>query len=129
MADIKVTLIHGLKIGEHVYKKAVLREATAGDVIESHEESEKLVMVPDENARLHPEFVASPTLIGVNVLRRQIKKIDEHHGPLQLDELKSLHPYDLNLLQVEANKMDAAAEKVAEELAARGRSKPSGDNA
>ena len=126
MAEVTVPLLHGFKVGESIFKTATIREATAGDVIEAQEESEKLVRTVDEKGNPLHEFVPSPTMVGVNVLRRQIKSIDNYSGPLDLDELKSLHPADLNLLQYEADKLDKAAEIAAEGFAKRGESDQSG---
>ena len=111
----KVTLNKGLKVGEVVHKEAELREATAGDFIDAAEESEKLVLTPEGNYVL----IASPTLVGLNTLRRQIVKIGEYDGPLTMREVKMLSSGDINRLQNAAGKLDAAA--AAEELAQRGR--------
>ncbi|MEW4983067.1 MAG: phage tail assembly protein [Cycloclasticus sp.] len=129
MSIVEVPLEHGLKLGEAILKVATLRESTAGDVIEAQEEAEKLIMVPDENGQLQPQLVPSPTMVGVHVLRRQIKSIDDVSGPLSLEQLKTLHPEDLNALQNMANKLDQAAEVVAEAIETRGRSDQSGENA
>ncbi|MGE4406040.1 phage tail assembly protein [Pseudomonas sp.] len=104
MATVTIELKKGLKIGETVHTEAEIREATAGDVIEAMEESEKLVMVGSE-----PQLIASPTLVGVNTLRRQIVRIGTYQGPLSLGEIKRLDPHDLNELQLQSELLDAGA--------------------
>jgi phage FluMu protein gp41 len=117
-AEVTVTLVDGLKVGEDVLKDAVLREITAGDIIDAQEESEKLVLTP-----AGPQLVPSPSLTGLNVLRRQIVRIGNVGGPLDLKMLKRLAPHDLNLLQAEADKLDqaVAAEVSRKTLDSRGR--------
>lgn len=118
MTTVEVTLANGLKIGEKgkekTHKVAVIREATAGDMIEATEESERLALTPEGNYIL----VSSPTLVGINVLRRQIVKLGEYDGPLTLSEMKLLSSVDINLLQGKAQQLDNAG---AEEIAKRGR--------
>lgn len=116
MATLKGQLQHGFKIGETLHLDYELREVSAGDILDAMEESEKLVMVPGDRPR--PELVASPTLVGVNTLRRQIVRLGTYPGPLTLVELKRLHPADLGLLQTEAELLEAGA---APEAAQRGR--------
>ncbi|MBL1321508.1 MAG: phage tail assembly protein [Methylophaga sp.] len=121
MAQVKVTLQHGLKVGDITYKQAVLREAIAGDIMEAQEDSEKLMMVPTAEGGVEAQFVVSPALMTGHVLRRQIKCIDDHQGPLDLAELKKLHPSDLNLLLDAQQKMDNASNNTLKEVATRGR--------
>lgn len=127
MARITVTLKHGLTVGADVLKEVVLREVTAGDIIEAQEESEKLAYAMDGN-KLVPTFVASPALMGVHVLRRQIVRIGNLQGPIELQDIKKLHPQDLDLLQKTADEMEAAAEADAasREVAQRGRADRNG---
>jgi len=68
--------------------------------------------------------------VGVHVLRRQIVKIGNVFGPFELDQLKTLHPEDLNILQFEADKLDAAlaTEITAEATQQRGRSDQPGES-
>jgi phage FluMu protein gp41 len=117
MRTIDVTLDQGLTIKETTHKIAVIREATAGDVIEATEESEKVVKTPDGY-----ELLASNTLVGIHVLRRQIVSVGDYKGPLTLSEMKHLSPGDLRLLQVKAEQLESAAL----EVALRGRSEASG---
>jgi phage FluMu protein gp41 len=130
MAQLKVTLKHGLKVGEDTLAEVTLREVTAGDIIEAQDESEKLVYAAD-GGKLVPTLVASPTMVGVHVLRRQVARIGDMDGPLSLEQLKRLHPDDLNLLQAKADEMDGAteAEAASREVAQRGRGDGDGGGA
>jgi phage FluMu protein gp41 len=99
-----VKLTTPIRIGDNEYSEITLREPTAGDVIEAQEEAEKLVMTPDG-----PALVASPSKVGLGVLRRQVAKIgDTIDGPADITTLKRLTPIDLNRLQNAADAMDAA---------------------
>lgn len=114
MATVHVTLNKGLRVGEEVHVEAEIREASAGDLIDATEESEKLVATPDGGFQL----LASPTLVGLNCLRRQIVRVGEHPGPLTLGELRKLSAHDLSLLQEKAQLLETASLK---EVADRGR--------
>lgn len=118
MAELTVHLEHGLTVGKDVLKEVVLREVRAGDIIEAHEEAEKLVYTNEG-----PQLLASPTLVGVHVLRRQIVRIGDVKGPISLAELKRLDPADLNKLQAAADSMESAmdAEATAAAVTNRGR--------
>ncbi|MEJ1402578.1 MAG: phage tail assembly protein [Candidatus Sedimenticola sp. (ex Thyasira tokunagai)] len=120
---ISVTLKHGLKQGDDTLMVATLRELSAGDIIEAREASEKLVMTPDG-----PSLVVSPTLLGAELLRRQIARIDNLQGPLDLVQLKRLNPEDLNQLQDKADELDEAvfAAAAMEGLSDRGRDDAAG---
>lgn len=117
MATTTIELKKGLRIGETQYTEAEIREPSAGDVIEAMEESERLIMVPGPNGN-DPQLVASPTMVGVHTLRRQIVRIGTYQGPLSLAEIKRLSPSDLDALQTAAAMLEAAA---VSELARRGR--------
>jgi len=94
-----VPLNKPITIGGEECRELILREVGGGDVIEAQEESEKLVMTPDG-----PALVASPTLVGLNVLRRQVVKVGEKvDGPVDIATLKRLHPLDLNAVQEAAD--------------------------
>jgi phage FluMu protein gp41 len=108
MATVKFDLKEGIKIGEAVYIAAEIREASAGDLIDAADESEKLIATPDGY-----QLLASPTLVGLNTLRRQIVCIGDYKGPLTLSELKKLSAADLSLLQEKALTLeDASLKKV-----------------
>lgn len=122
MATLDIKLKHGLKVGNDLLRDAVLREVTAGDIIEAQEESEKLVYAVD-GGKLVPILVASPTLVGIHVLRRQIVRIGKVEGPIDLVLIKKLNPIDLDALQKKADELDGAAEGEAasREVTQRGR--------
>jgi len=76
-----------------------------------------------ENNKLVPTLVASPAMVGIHVLRRQIVRIGDVGGPISLDMIKLLHPVDLDLIQKKADELDGAAESEAasREVTQRGR--------
>lgn len=128
MASIKGKLKHGYQVGNDTYHDYTIREATAGDVIEANEESEKLVVFPNAEGRPEPQFVPSPTMVGVHVLRRQIASIGPISGPFSLDQIKSFHPEDLNQLQAEAECLEGAEDTEAlRAVAQRGRGDSDGE--
>lgn len=104
MATMNVDLTRGLTIGEKTHTKATIREATAADLIDATDESEKIVKTPDGY-----QLVASPTQVGLNTLRRQIVNVGDYKGPLSMAELKKLSATDLSLLQETAQAMDAVS--------------------
>lgn len=106
---LPVTLIHGLKIGETECKDVVLREASAGDVLDAQEAAERLMMVPNSDGGFEPMLVVSPSRVGVEVLRRQIVSIGDLSGPLDLKLMHRLHPEDLNRLLAKSEQLDGAA--------------------
>lgn len=118
MAEEKVTLVHGYKVGETVLKEAVLREPNSADILDAQVDSEKLMKTEDGY-----EFVSSPALMGMHVLCSQIVSVGNVNGPLSIDELKKFHPLDLNRLQETAEKLEAAMYKSASQaVTQRGRS-------
>ncbi|SNS05540.1 Mu-like prophage FluMu protein gp41 [Humidesulfovibrio mexicanus] len=120
MNTLTLTLMDGLAIGEDVLKEAVLRASTCGDIIEAHEESEKLVYTKEG-----PRLVSSPTLSGAGMLRRQIVRIGNMQGPFSLQDLHKLSPRDMRALQDAAEALDDAA--AGEALSARGRDSGAGE--
>lgn len=112
MATVEVVLNGGLTVGETTHTLAVLREATAGDVIEATLESERLVMVPaaDPTAPAEPQLVISPALVGLHTLCRQLVRIGDIEGPISLAMLKKLKSAaDIGLLQEKAMELEGAA--------------------
>lgn len=120
MATIDVTLPVGFKLGEDRHKDAVLRELGTRDIIEAGMEAETCVMGPDGEMHL----VRSGTKAGIELLRRQIVRIGPVEGPFTLAEFFKLAPEDFLALQAAAERMDAAADKAMEGVAARGRGEP-----
>lgn len=106
-----VPLTDGFKIGEHLHTEAELKECSAGDLIDATVDAERLVATREGDYVL----VASPTLVGMHALRRQIVRIGEHQGPLTLAELKRLSGRDLNLLRNSAQALETASLKGVEE--------------
>lgn len=104
MATVTVLLNKGLIIGETTHKEAEIREASAGDLIDATSESEKLINTPEGF-----QLVASPTMVGLNTLRRQIVRVGDHPGPLELSELRKLSAHDISLLQEHAEALDKAS--------------------
>lgn len=121
-AKTTVTLIHGLTIGGELYHQVVLREATAGDVLDAQEAAERLVYSPTGDGGVEPVLVASPSRVGVEVLRRQIASVGDISGPLELELLRRLDPEDLNLLLAKSDQLDGAAvDQVRDGASQRGR--------
>jgi len=104
MATVKVTLKTGLTIADRTHLEAEIREATAADLIDASDESEKLIATPEGY-----QLLASPTLVGLNTLRRQVVRIGEHAGPLSLAELRKLSAGDLSLIQETALTLETAS--------------------
>lgn len=130
MARISVQLSKGIEIGGVIHREAILREPTALDVIEATAESERVAMVPtgfdnEGVAVMTPQLVASPTMTGINVLRRQIVSIGEINGPIDNLFFAKLSAEDLNILQRKALELEDAA-AASTEVAHRGRSDNAG---
>lgn len=121
MADIEITLLHGLKIGEEILTAVVVKDhLTAAEVRDASRAAEQLVMVevPGTKDR-EPMLVVSPTLMAHETLRRQIKSIGNIQGPISLAELGRLHEDDLFLLNQVADNLERI--KTSKEVAQRGR--------
>lgn len=123
---VTITLIHGLTIGEGVNeytgKEVVLREPTAGDILDAQEASERLMMVPTPEGGAEPMLISSPSRSSMEVLRRQIVSVGDISGPLDEKLLRKLDPEDLNLLLHETGNLSAGGvNQVQEELVKRGR--------
>jgi len=116
MALLTVPLQDGLKVNGEPQLQAELRQLEAGDIIAASEESEKLFVHGGD-----PVLVVSPSLMGINTLRRQIASIGSIPGPLEMSMMNKLSPADLDLLQTAADKLDKA---VLEDVSKRGRSDP-----
>lgn len=120
MALLPVTLKDGIPYGkgdeQELLCDVTLGSLTVGDIARAQEESEKVVPTPDGYT-----LVVSPTLLGLNLLRYQIKKLGKLQGPISLPMLESMTPGDLALLNREADKLDKADLKEVEQ---RGRDLP-----
>ncbi|KHA57128.1 hypothetical protein NM74_07860 [Aeromonas hydrophila] len=120
MANTTFMLKDGVPFGkgdeQELLKEVTLGSLTVGDITKAQEESEKLVPTPQGYA-----LIVSPTLVGLNLLRYQIKQLGRVKGPLSLAMMHSLTPTDLDLLNQKADALDAAALKGVEQ---RGRDQP-----
>lgn len=81
MAELTFTLIHGLRTGkgttdEMLHKDVTLRELTSRDVIESQLASERVVIGDNGKAVAY----CSEVMMGLEMMRRQIKRIGEIPG-------------------------------------------------
>lgn len=101
-------LKHGLSYGQgaEVEKQfdVELRELTAGDLIDAELASEKMVMTPKG-----PALLASPAMMGYEMVRRSVARIGVIQGPLSMALLKSLHQDDLEMLLQATNVQSDAA--------------------
>jgi phage FluMu protein gp41 len=123
MATIEFKLQKGIVVGDVANVDVVLRDPTAGDVIDSNVDAEKVVLVPigvDGSGQpvVEPQLVVSPTLVAINVLRRQIVSIGTISGPLERNMIDKLSPADINLMHKKAEEL----EKASMEVTQRGRS-------
>ena len=117
-----VTLNHGVRVGERLIMDLVMRPPTAGDLLEAQEASERPVATPDGW-----KLLASDSRMGMETLRRQIKRVGNDSGPMELATLKTLSAADLDLLHREAEALDAAMlDDLAQAAAARGRADGAG---
>jgi len=120
MATVEFELKDGVMVGDKQEKLVVLRELTAGEIIECGQESEKVAMSPSG-----PVLVQSPVLMGLHTLCKQIKSIGSLPGPVEPMILEKLSESDFALLQIKAAEFSQTIMKRVEELAERGR--PAGD--
>lgn len=104
MAKIDVQLEKGITVGDKTHRLAVLKEHDAGMVIDATSESEKVVVVGGQ-----PHLVASPNLVGIEVLRRQIVKIGDINGPIEIEQMRLLSSDDLSRLQDAADRLEFAS--------------------
>ena len=127
MADIDVPLPKGSPDAEHLPVVAVLRALTTAAINAAGEEAERCVQGPDGQYHL----VTSPTLSGVHLLRRQIRRLVDKagttilDGPLSLDLFARLDPADFVAVQDAAERLDAAGQAALSRMADRGRGGPS----
>jgi len=117
MAKIEFDLKDGITVGGQQEKHVVLRELTAGDIIDAGEESEKVVYSP----RGEPTMVQSSVIMGAQIMCRQVAKLGTLQGPLDLDFLKKFTEADFSLLQLKCAELDSVAKKEVEVLNGRGR--------
>lgn len=126
---VTVPLADGLTLGSVTYARAVLRQLTAGDILEAQEEAERLVYAKDGSLSL----VMSPARMGREALRRQVARLEgaggeSFEGPLDVEALGRLSGRDLASLQAGVELLDQAAAKSAEAAQTRGRALAGGGN-
>jgi phage FluMu protein gp41 len=121
MAKHEFLFKHGLMFGSgndaELQYDVVLRELRSEDLIDAAMDAERVVFVDAGRKAL---AYTSEVLYGFELLRRQVAAVGEIQGPLTLNQLKKLHPADLQILQDEAEKLDRLVQGVAE----RGRDEP-----
>ncbi|CAI0743477.1 phage tail assembly protein [Serratia ficaria] len=124
MAQMTVTLIHGLVTGkgtsdEATHVEVTLRELGSKDIVDAQLAAERVVIGENGKAVAY----CSEVLMGLELLRRQIASIGSIPGPLSLKQLYQLHPKDLNKLTTQADELDDLLAEVAD----RGRADAAGD--
>lgn len=119
---LPVDLQDGLSIGKAAYRRAILRQLTAGDVQAASEAAERLVATPTGDLAL----VSSPARMGREMLRRQVARLEDDNGgkfdgPLEPEDMARLTVTDLRALQMGVAILDAQVEKAVEAMGTRGR--------
>ncbi|EMS0101212.1 phage tail assembly protein, partial [Escherichia coli] len=93
MAELTFELKHGLLTGkgtadETLHKTVKLRELTASDVIDAQLAAERVVLGENGKAVAY----CSEVLMGLEMMRRQVAAIGSIPGPLDMKQLRMLHP-------------------------------------
>lgn len=104
MANAVFTLEKGITVGEITHKDVELCELTIGEILKAEQYAEELRVI-DGN----PVVITSPSKLGLEMLRLQIKKLGDLDMPLSSEEFSMLSRTDLMLLQSEARKLETAA--------------------
>ena len=119
MAEHEFDLKDGLKIGDKdgVQKHVVLRELTAGDIIEASQASERVAFTQSGETVL----TSSPSLLGVLLLCQQIKRLGDLDGPIPLNVLKRLSADDFTVLQQKSDAFDQSLRQASKDLENKGR--------
>lgn len=122
MATHIFELIDGVAVGEGdkrvLHKTITLRTLTAGDLEDSALEAERVIRDAADNVAI----ATSPVLMSNGVLRRQIQQLGGIMGPLPGPLLRMMSSIDLELIQAEAELLDAAGRRAVEAALLRGRS-------
>lgn len=94
---MNVTLIDGLTLGkdgnEATHRDVVIKELTAGDMMDAEMASERVV----ETVK-GPSLVRSPSRMTYEMMRRAVVSLGPIQGPISLAELGKLTPTDFELL-------------------------------
>ncbi|EBC2122412.1 hypothetical protein CWD08_23870 [Salmonella enterica] len=98
-----VDLLDGLPFGEGRVYRVTFRELSAKDSIDAETEAERVM-----DTRNGPILIASPSLRGVALLRRQIAAVGDIEGPLSMLQIGQLSERDLSRLMVAVNLRDTA---------------------
>jgi len=106
MNKIIEKLVDGLKIGPDVYMDVEIRNETVGDMVAALSDAEKLVTTPDGY-----ELVSNPAMVGLLSLGRQIVRIGDLAGPIDIDNLKKLSTIDLEIIRGAADGLTEASLK------------------
>lgn len=118
MSNVTFSLHDGLPFGkgedQERLKEVVVRELTAGDLIDARVESERVIQTAEG-----PRLVSSPELLALHCLRRQIVSIGKVKGPMSLANLRTLSLLDLREIESQVDTLEAAV--LAERLGQRGR--------
>lgn len=118
MSNVTFSLHDGLPFGkgeeQERLKEVVVRELTAGDLIDARMESERVIQTGEG-----PRLVSSPELLALHCLRRQIVSIGKVKGPMSLANLRTLSLLDLREIESQVDTLEAAV--LAERLGQRGR--------
>ncbi|PIW30925.1 MAG: hypothetical protein COW30_01005 [Rhodospirillales bacterium CG15_BIG_FIL_POST_REV_8_21_14_020_66_15] len=119
MAEVRATLARGFRIGDAVYTTVVLKEATAGDVLDAEIAAERVYATA-----AGPVVHSSPAVAAFELLARQVDRLigeggEEFEGAVTAKMLRALPRLDLDLLMAESRTLENAAER--EVLSERGR--------
>lgn len=98
-------LLDGLKVSDDAAPQLAVtfRELSAGDLIDAQVAAEKVVSTPQG-----PQLVTSPSLMGLEMLRRKIAFVGDIPGPLSMMLLRKLSERDLQRLSIATELRDLA---------------------
>ncbi|EPG7298517.1 TPA: hypothetical protein ACXPD2_000138 [Klebsiella pneumoniae] len=105
---LKTGLPYGTGADAQYQLDVELQELTTGMMLAAQEVAEKVVMVPGAGGIRQPELVVSPTVLGAELTRRRVRRVGIINGPLSRELLDKLTPEDLEKINSEIEKMDAA---------------------
>ena len=121
MAEHQFDLIDGITTGEGdkaaTHKRVTLRTLTSGDLEDAALEAERVIRDEDGGVAL----ATSPVLMSNAILRRQVIQLGGIMGPLPAPLFRKFSAADLELLQAEAELLDAASRRAGEAALKRGR--------
>ena len=119
--DKTFRLPNGIKIGDTVHNEVILREVTAGDVIEATESAEQAYVV-HIGSQVDIHVAASPTRAGMLLLMKRMTKLGDLKMPISEAEFKKLSAADMSMLDKMATELDQEVSlKLAEKVTSRGR--------